>query len=214
MDSSLSSLIIVLALIAHLVAVYLGYRFHLWMLDKHTQEEPFNFGTWWNQQTNATFKSKTPEKNNIASCGEGTVDPENLSNSQVAFLQTLSIWLLVVGMVARWRFEIVLLVLAGVILLARQYPGGMVPDSHIYIAIFGYIAWLAILTTTLSLLLWPIHAYHWDASHGYFYRTVSIGGAISFSAAAALALIAFCLHKPQVAQDTGNCMESTFHAMT
>jgi hypothetical protein len=205
MNTALSILVTVLALVAHLVAIYLGFRFHLWMLDKSAEQDTATFkNTWWKKQAEA--------------CNENTdssVVPNNLSNRQIAFLHTLSVWLLLIALVSRWRFELLLIVLAGLVLLLQKYPPDTVPENQLYLAIFGYMAWLAVLATTAALFFWPIHQFHLNNDGGsvLFYRALSIGGAISFSMVAALALIAFFLQQKQVADDTGKCMENVFAAM-
>jgi hypothetical protein len=207
MDTSLSILVIVLALVAHLVAIYLGFQFHLWMLEKSAEQEDTTNNGWWKKQTDNC-------NDNTENSGD-VPNNNNLSNRQIAFLQTLAVWLLMIALVARWRVELLLIVLAGLVLVLQKYPPGRVPESQLYLALFGYMAWLAVLATTAALFLWPLHQFHYNGGTGsvLFYRALSIGGAISFSMVAALALIAFCLQQKQVADDTGKCMESAFAAL-
>ena len=206
METALSILLIVLAIVAHLVAIYLGFRFHLWMLEKSVKPTSANTSGWWKNQMDAC--------NDNSEKDVGSNSWGNLSYRQIAFLQTFAVWLLMMALVGRWRVELLLIVLAGLVVLVNKYPPGTVPENQLYLAIFGYMTWLAVLATTAVLILWPLHLWdHGADGSGFFYRAVSIGGAISFSMVAALTLVAFCVQEKQVAEDTGQCMESAFGVM-
>lgn len=186
------AIFILLALGLHIAALYLGYRLHLWLLDKTASCS--SWSSWWNKQQNAA-------------CDDG-ISTASFSHPQLALLQTSGLWIFVVGIIAGWRLEIILVTLAGLVLLLLKYPNdGKLPQNQIYVAALGYIAWVAILATTFALLMWQL-TYRGGERGVDFFQKVAIGGAVLSMLVGALAFTAYRLRPPQALQDTGTCMDS------
>ena len=208
MNTASSLLITIFAACCHLGAVFLGYRFHLWMLEEETDTSSF-----------ASSIKKHPRRTTSTTCSQNDAHSSSRSKPRFAFGQTLALWILVVGLVARCRQDLLLIFFVGLVLLLQFVPrGGQLADDQLKLAVWAYLSWLAILATTTATLLWPCHThfgFHVEGHEGAtYYRPVAIGGACTAVVAGAMAISAYLSQQEKAAQAAKAEPESgTFNAL-
>lgn len=167
MNGSLLALAISLELIFHFVALYLIYTYSLWDLEQAS--------------VNSVPKSFDIEEQ--PSLGEGEDDDtaiiseKTLSNHQSACFRAICVWLVAASIVTDW---IILLILGlGLLLYERYYSTTKkrprLPDLQLRVYIFAMLALIALLVTTLAMLLWSCRVFNDEAVNRYR-RVAMIGG--------------------------------------
>jgi len=189
---------ICIALALHLATIYLGYRFHLWLVENGRAQS-----SWWR------FGSRSDSCGTF-DMGSFTSSSSKLSAPQIAFCHTFTYWLLIIAFVFQWRYYLILVIIVGAILLEKEYPSGTLGDSKFQWGTFAFLAWMSMIAFSASLLLWGCgEAIFVVAGDGYgVFRLIA--SSVAFVAFGSIAALSY--HRQQGGNVDCDCggIESSF----